>query len=40
MSPIAAALGPTAKVSAALELMRRHDVRRLPVVEEGSPSAS
>jgi CBS domain-containing protein len=37
MSPIAATLGPTATVSAALELMRRHDVRRLPVVEEGKP---
>lgn len=37
MSPIAATLGPTAPVSAALELMRRHDVRRLPVVQEGKP---
>ena len=37
MSPIAVTVGPTATVSAALELMRRHDVRRLPVVEEGTP---
>ena len=37
MSPIAATLSPTDTVSAALELMRRHDVRRLPVVEEGKP---
>jgi len=37
MSPIAAAVSPTATVSAALDLMRQHEVRRLPVVEEGRP---
>jgi CBS domain-containing protein len=35
MSPIAATLPPTATVSAALDLMRQHDVRRLPIVEGG-----
>jgi CBS domain-containing protein len=35
MSPIAAAVAPTATVSAALDLMRHHEVRRLPVVEGG-----
>ena len=37
MSPIAATVSPTATVSAALDLMRRHEVRRLPVVEGGRP---
>ncbi len=37
MSPIAAAVSPTATVSAALDLMRQHEVRRLPVVEGGRP---
>jgi CBS domain-containing protein len=37
MSPIAAAVAPTATVSAALDLMRQHEVRRLPVVEGGRP---
>jgi CBS domain-containing protein len=37
MSPITATLDPTATVSAALNLMRQHDVRRLPVVEGGKP---
>jgi CBS domain-containing protein len=37
MSPIAAAVSPTATVTAALDLMRQHEVRRLPVVEEGRP---
>jgi CBS domain-containing protein len=35
MSPIAAAVAPTATVSVALDLMRHHEVRRLPVVEGG-----
>jgi CBS domain-containing protein len=37
MSPITATVEPTATVSEALDLMRRHDVRRLPVVEGGAP---
>jgi CBS domain-containing protein len=37
MSPIAATVSPTETVSAALDLMRRHEVRRLPVVEGGRP---
>ena len=37
MSPIAAVVAPTATVSAALDLMRQHEVRRLPVVEGGRP---
>lgn len=37
MSPIAATVPSTATVSAALELMRQHEVRRLPVLEEGRP---
>ena len=37
MSPIAAAVSPTATVTAALDLMRQHEVRRLPVVEGGRP---
>lgn len=37
MSAIAAAVSPTATVTAALDLMRQHEVRRLPVVEEGRP---
>jgi CBS domain-containing protein len=37
MSPIAATVSPTATVSDALDLMRQHEVRRLPVVEGGRP---
>jgi CBS domain-containing protein len=37
MSPIAASVPLTATVSAALDLMREHEVRRLPVVEGGRP---
>lgn len=37
MSPIVATLPPAATVHEALDLMRRHDVRRLPVVEDGRP---
>ena len=37
MSPIAATVPPTATVTAALDLMREHEVRRLPVVEGGRP---
>ena len=37
MSPIAATVSPTATGSAALDLMRQHEVRRLPVVEGGRP---
>jgi CBS domain-containing protein len=36
MSPIEATITPDATVSEALALMRRHDVRRLPVLEGGS----
>jgi CBS domain-containing protein len=36
-TPVEEIMSPIATVSAALELMRRHDVRRLPVVEEGKP---
>ena len=36
-SPIAATVPPTATVTAALGLMREHEVRRLPVVEGGRP---
>jgi CBS domain-containing protein len=32
-----ATLPPAATVQEALDLMRRHDVRRLPVVEDGRP---
>jgi CBS domain-containing protein len=35
MTPIAATVEPSATVTEALELMRRYDVRRLPVVEGG-----
>jgi CBS domain-containing protein len=37
MSPITATVSPTTTVSAALDLMRQHEVRRLPVVEGGRP---
>jgi CBS domain-containing protein len=37
MSPIAVTVPPEATVSEAIDLMRRHDVRRLPVVEQGRP---
>ena len=37
MSPIAATVSLTATVSDALDLMRQHEVRRLPVVEGGRP---
>ena len=37
MSPIAATVSPEASVSEALDLMRKHDIRRLPVVEAGKP---
>ena len=37
MSPIAATVSPEDTVSTALDLMRRHDIRRLPVVEAGQP---
>ncbi|HET9249260.1 MAG TPA: CBS domain-containing protein [Actinomycetota bacterium] len=37
MSPIAATVSPTSTVSAALDVMRQHEVRRLPVVEKGRP---
>jgi CBS domain-containing protein len=33
MSPVTATVEPSATVSEALDLMRRHDVRRIPVVE-------
>ena len=37
MSPITVTVAPEATVSKALDLMRGHDVRRLPVVEGGKP---
>jgi CBS domain-containing protein len=37
MSPVTATVEPSATVSEALDLMRRHDVRRLPVVSGGAP---
>jgi CBS domain-containing protein len=37
MSPIGAMVSPEATVSEAVDLMRQHDVRRLPVVVEGRP---
>ncbi len=37
MSPISATVSPEDTVSKALDLMRRHDIRRLPVVEAGKP---
>lgn len=36
MTP-AVSVDPTATVDEAMELMRRHDIRRLPVVREGKP---
>jgi CBS domain-containing protein len=36
-TPGAVTISPTATVQEAIELMRRHDVRRLPVVEDGRP---
>jgi CBS domain-containing protein len=37
MSPIVATVPPEESVSEALDLMRRHDIRRVPVVEGGKP---
>jgi signal-transduction protein with cAMP-binding, CBS, and nucleotidyltransferase domain len=37
MTAFPATIGPTASVHEAIELMREHDVRRLPVVEAGRP---
>jgi CBS domain-containing protein len=37
MTPFPATIPPTASVHEAVQLMREHDVRRLPVVEAGRP---
>lgn len=36
LSP-AVTISPTASVAEAMEIMRRHDIRRLPVAEDGQP---
>lgn len=37
LSASTVAISPTSSVQEAIELMRRHDIRRLPVVESGRP---
>jgi signal-transduction protein with cAMP-binding, CBS, and nucleotidyltransferase domain len=37
MTPFPASIAPTASVHEAIQLMRQHDIRRLPVVESGRP---
>lgn len=37
MTPFPASIAPTATVHEAVQMMREHDVRRLPVVEAGRP---
>lgn len=37
MTPVVTTIGPTASVQDALDLMRLHDVRRLPIVENEKP---
>ena len=37
MTPFPASIAPTASVHEAVQVMREHDIRRLPVVEAGRP---
>lgn len=37
MTPFPASIEPTASVHEAVQVMREHDIRRLPVVEDGRP---
>lgn len=37
MTPFPASIGPTASIHEAVQVMREHDIRRLPVVEAGRP---
>ena len=37
MTPFPASIAPTASVHEAIQVMREHDIRRLPVVESGRP---
>ena len=37
MTPFPASIEPTASVHEAVQVMREHDIERLPVVEDGRP---